>query len=245
MEGAVASAAERMMNQRKLEHQREVADLNGDMRSEALAAQREKHALSMQVLEMQGKLQAVERERDAAVEESMDKGAESEEETAQLLKEKEAEFKSDKAAWDEERERLITDRDEAQNRLASLISSLGASLVSAEVSVWETHMSVSKALPSRAQEDESSDLVSLRPQGLEDVLKAGGDGGVDAVRTLVGWIEGLCTEVGSDPRTAQGNPRCCMGIVSKVSFFFRRASFSSLDSESSVLTCFTFSQPDV
>ena len=75
----MASAAERMMNQRKLDHQREIADLNGNLRSEALAAQREKHALSMQVLEMQGKLQAVERERDAAVEESMDKGVESEE----------------------------------------------------------------------------------------------------------------------------------------------------------------------
>ena len=56
-------------------------------------------------------------------------------------------------------------------------------------------MRVAKALPSRAQEELSSDLVSLRPQGLEAVLEAGGDGGVDAVRTLVGWIEGLCSEV--------------------------------------------------
>jgi hypothetical protein len=195
MEVVVASAAERMMNQRKLEHQREIADLNGNLRSEALAAQREKHALSMQVLEMQGKLQAVERERDAAVEESMDKGVESEEETAQLLTEQEAKFKSEKAAWDEERERLVADREDALNRLASLISGLGASLVSAEGSLWETHVRVAKALPSRVQEELSSDLVSLRPQGLEAVLEAGGDGGVDAVRTLVGWIEGLCSEV--------------------------------------------------
>jgi hypothetical protein len=137
----------------------------------------------------------VERERDAAVEESMDKGVESEEETAQLLTEQEAKFKSEKAAWDEERERLVADREEALNRLASLISGLGASLVSAEGSLWDTHVNVAKALPSRAQEELSSDLVSLRPQGLEAVLKAGGDGGVDAVRTLVGWIEGLCSEV--------------------------------------------------